>query len=258
MLQSSRRLPGPARHLAAFGLLALVAALPAASAAATDPGFSDAQKGAIEAIVHDYLLQHPDVMIEALRVANNKLKAEAKDRAAIEVKRHAQELFHDPQTPSVGNPNGDVTMVEFFDYQCPYCKADEEVVQKLLSQDKRLRIAYKDLPLLGPASLTAARAALAARLQHKYDAFRLVMLGMKGQLSDETVFVVAKAVGLDIDRLKKDMEDPAVERQVEANLALGKELQITGTPTFVVGSQVVEGAIDLSGMKELVATARKK
>jgi protein-disulfide isomerase len=246
------------RRLSPLGLLVLVASLPAASAAATDPTFSDSQRGAIEAIVHDYLLQHPDVMIEALRIANAKMKAEAKDREAIEVRKHWQELVHDPQTPIVGDPNGDVTMVEFFDYQCPYCKADEEVVQKLLAQDKKLRIAYKDLPLLGPASVTAARAALAARLQHKYQAFRLLMMGMKGQLSDATVFVVAKAVGLDVDRLKKDMDTPAIDQQMQANLALGKALQITGTPTFVVGSQVVEGAIDLSGMKELVADARKK
>ena len=246
------------KRLSALAAIGLVAAVPAGSAAATDPVFNAAQKSAIEAVVHDYLLQHPDVMIEALRVANNKLKTEAKNQAAIEVKKHAQELFHDPDTPSVGNPNADVTMVEFFDYQCPYCKADEEVVQKLIGQDKKLRIAYKDLPLLGPASVTAARAALAAQLQHKYDAVRLVMLGMKGQLSEETVFVVAKAVGLDLKRLKEDMETPAVDQQMQANLALGKALSITGTPTFVVGSQVVEGAIDLSGMKELVADARKK
>jgi protein-disulfide isomerase len=131
-------------------------------------------------------------------------------------------------------------------------------VQKLLHQDKRLRIAYKDIPLLGPASLTAAHAALAARLQDKYDAFRLVMMNMKGELSDATVFVVAKAVGLDVERLKKDMQLPQIDQQVQQNLALAKSLDVTGTPTFVVGNQVVEGAIDLSGMKELVADARKK
>ena len=244
-------------RLAVLPLVA-IAALPAASAAATDPVFNDAQKSAIEAVVHDYLLQHPDVMIEALRIANAKLKDEVKDKTAAEVKKHWKELVDDPQTPSLGNPKADVTIVEFFDYQCPYCKADEEVVQKLLGQDKKLRIAYKDLPLLGPGSSTAAHAALAARLQHKYDAFRLVMLNMKGQISDETVFVVAKAVGLDTNRLKKDMETPEVDQQVQANVALAKALQITGTPTFVVGSQVVEGAIDLSGLKELVAGARKK
>lgn len=241
--------------LAVFG----VAAMPPAAAGAPDAGgFNAAQKGAIEAIVHDYLLQHPDVMIEALRGANAKLKAEAHDKTAVEVKKHWQELVRDPDTPAVGNPHPDVTIVEFFDFQCPYCKADEEIVQKLLGQDKKLRIAYKDIPLLGPASTTAARAALAARMQNKYDAFRLVMMNMKGELSEATVFIVAKAVGLDIARLKQDMQAPTIDKQLQDNMALAKDLDITGTPTFVVGSQVVEGAIDLSGMKELVADARKK
>jgi protein-disulfide isomerase len=240
---------------AALGIAALS---PAAAGAPDTAAFSAAQKGGIEAIVHDYLLQHPDVMIEALRIANAKLKAEAKDKTAIEVRKHWQELVRDPQTPSRGNPRGDVTIVEFFDFQCPYCKADETIVQKLLNQDKKLRIAYKDLPLLGAASVTAAHAALAARLQDKYDAFRLVMMNMKGDISDATVFVVAKAVGLDVARLKQDMQTPAIDAQLEDNLALAKALDVTGTPTFVVGTQVIEGAIDLSGMKELVADARKK
>ena len=166
--------------------------------------------------------------------------------------------MRDPQTPTLGNPRGDVTIVEFFDYQCPYCKANEETVQKLLGQDKKLRIAFKDLPLLGPGSVAAAHAALAARLQDKYDAFRLVMMNMKGELSESSVFVVAKAVGLDLDRLKKDMQAPAIDKQLQDNLALARALDISGTPTFVVGSQIVEGAIDLPGMQELVADARKK
>jgi protein-disulfide isomerase len=252
------RLPTGAGLL--FGMIGLAGLAPAAAGSTdADAGaVSPTQKSAIEAIVHDYLLQHPDVMIEALRVANAKLKTDAKDKQASEVKKHWHELVDDPQTPVDGNPHGDVTLVEFFDFQCPYCKADEEVVQKLVHQDGRLRIAYKDIPLLGPASVTAAHAALAARLQHKYDPFRLVLMNMKGELSDATVLVVAKAVGLDVEKLKQDMQLPEIDQQVQENMALAKDLDVTGTPTFVVGKQVVEGAIDLSGMKELVADARKK
>jgi protein-disulfide isomerase len=239
----------------ALGLVVLLSPPVRASA---DGAFTPAQQTAIESMIHDYLLHHPDVMLDALRVANAKMKADAKDKAALEVKRHWKELVGDPETPEAGNPKGDVTVVEFFDYQCPYCKADLPIVQQLVAQDKKLRIVYKDLPLLGPASMTAARAALAAREQHKYEPFRLVMMNLKGQLADDTIFVVAKAVGIDVDRLKRDMDAPAVDQQLRANMALAKALDINATPTFVVGDQVVEGAIDLSGMKELVADARKK
>jgi protein-disulfide isomerase len=179
-------------------------------------------------------------------------------REAAAIRSHWQELTRDPSTPLAGNPNGDVTIVEFFDYQCPDCKADEPVLEKLLAQDPRLRIAHKDLPMLGPASLTAARAALAAEKQDKYEAFRLIMMSFKGPLDDSTIYVVAGAVRLDLDRLKTDMAAPDIERQIAANRALATALNVAATPTFIIGDQVVEGAIDLSGFKELVARARRQ
>jgi protein-disulfide isomerase len=175
-----------------------------------------------------------------------------------EIKSHWQELTRDPDTPIAGNPDGDVTIVEFFDYQCPDCKADEPVLEKLLAQDPRLRIAHKDLPILSPDSLTAARAALAAEKQGKYEAFRLVMMSLRGPLDDSSIFVVAAAVGVDLNRLKADMASPAIEREIAANRALASALQIAVTPTFIIGDQAIEGAIDISGFKELVARARRK
>ena len=236
-----------------------VAALLATPLRAEDAGaLTGAQRAAVDAMIHDYLLQHPDVLLQALQVANARLKSQAREKATAEVKRHWKELVEDPASPVAGNPKGDVTLVEFFDFQCPYCKADLPVMQQLLGEDKKLRIVYKDLPLLGPNSTTAARAALAARRQNKYEPYRVLLLSVKGQLSDDSIFGMAKAVGIDVDRLKQDMNAPDIAQQLQTNSTLAKALGVNGTPTFVVGDQVVEGAIDLSAMKELVADARKK
>jgi protein-disulfide isomerase len=181
----------------------------------------------------------------------------AGDTAAL-LRTHWDELINDPASPAVGNPGGDLTIVEFFDYQCVYCKADEPIVQKLLAQDKKLRLVYKEVPLLGPLSVAAAHAALAAARQDKYEPFRTAMLGIRGALDQGAVYLAATVVGLDTARLTQDMKAPEVERQIAANLALAKALDIEATPVFVIGDEVVDGAIDLSGMKILIAKARKK
>lgn len=198
--------------------------------------------------------QTPPVGTARLDLAEKQLT----EKEAAEIRRHWQELTRDPGTPTAGAADGDVTIVEFFDYQCPDCKADEPTVQKLLDQDPRLRIAYKDLPVLGPVSLTAARAALAARRQDKYVPFRLVMMSLRGSLTEDAVYIVAQAVRADMGRLQQDMTAPEIDRQLEANRALAKALHVIGTPTFIIGDQAIEGAIDLSGFKELVARARRK
>ena len=145
--------------------------------------------------------------------------------------RH-QEIFDDPATPVGGNPQGDVTIVEFFDYRCPYCKQVQPSLETLLDQDPKLRFVYKEMPVLGPSSVVAAHAALAARLQGKYDAFHNAMMAAKGQITDEVVYHVAGSVGLDVERLKRDMASPEVDQAVKANLALAEALDIRGTPGF--------------------------
>lgn len=238
--------------------LALFSLISMPVGAADAPASPEPQRAAIESIIHDYLLSHPDVVIEALRNADAKLKADAKDREKAELKEHWNELVNDPGTPVGGNPKGEVTLVEFFDYRCPYCKEVQPLVQKLAAEDPAVRLVYKDIPLLGPASVTAAHAALAAQRQGKYEAYHNLLMGLKGQLGDDTVFTVAKAVGLDVDRLKKDMTAPEIDQQVRANLALAKVLDVHGTPTFIAGDQVVEGALDLPALKQLLADARKR
>ena len=215
------------------------------------------QRQAIEGIIHDYLMQNPDVLIEALRAAEDKASRDADAKAALVLKDRRSEVFDDPATPVGGNPQGDVTIVEFFDYRCPYCKQVQPALQKLIDQDPKLRFVYKEMPVLGAPSVTAAHAALAARLQGNYETFHAAMMATKGQITDEVVYQVAGSVGLDVDRLKRDMAAPEIDRALKANLALANALDIRGTPGFIIGEHIVPGAIDLDALKNLVADARK-
>src|SRR5271169_6419027 len=234
---------------------ALLAGAPPRSIAAEE--LAPAQRQAIEAIIHDYLMQNPDVLIEALRAAEDKASRDADVKAALVLKDRRREVFDDPATPVGGNPEGDVTIVEFFDYRCPYCKQVQPSLQALLDEDHKLRFIYKEMPVLGAPSVTAAHAALAARFQGKYEHFHAAMMATKGQITDEVIYQVAGSIGLDVDRLKRDMAAPEIEQALKANLALASALEIRGTPGFIIGEHVVLGAIDLEALKNLVADARK-
>jgi len=246
-------------HRAPFAALALACAFFAAvpPCPITAGEITSEQRQAIEAIIHDYLMQNPDVMIEALKAAEAKASSDADARTTQALRDRRRDIFDDPATPVGGNPEGDVTIVEFFDYRCPYCKQVQPTLRTLLDQDRKLRFIYKEMPVLGPASRVAAQAALAARLQGKYEPFHTVMMATKGQITEDVVYQVAGSVGLDVDRLKRDMATPEIDRALKANLALAEALEIHGTPGFIIGEHVVPGAIDLDALKNLVADARK-
>jgi protein-disulfide isomerase len=243
-----------------FGPLALACALVAAAVpprALAAAEITPAQREAIESIIHDYLVHNPDVLIEALRGAEEKLNREADASATKALRDRRGEIFDDPATPVGGNPRGDVTIVEFFDYRCPYCKQVLPSLQSLLKEDRKLRFLYKEMPVLGPQSVVAAHAALAAQRQGKYEAFHTAMMATKGQITEDTVYQVAGSVGLDVDRLKRDMAAPEIDRELKANLALADALNIHGTPAFIIGDQIVPGALDLDTLKNMIADARK-
>lgn len=233
--------------------LALLPASPARAA-----GFTPDQRKEIEAIIHDYLTNNPDVLLDVLQAAEDKMKADSRVKAETALGTRRKDLFEDPDSPIAGNPQGDVSLVEFFDYRCPYCKQVQPVVEKLLGEDRQLRFVYKEFPVLGPDSVVASRAALAARKQGKYDAFHKALMALKGQIDEAAVYKVAGSVGLDLDRLKKDMAAPDIDRMLKANANLADALDIRGTPGFVVGNEIVPGAIDLQSLKALIADARKK
>jgi protein-disulfide isomerase len=237
----------------AFGVLAVVPPRPLAAAEITPE-----QRRAIEGIIHDYLMQNPDVLIEALREAEAKASSDAEAKAVLVLRDRRREIFDDPATPVGGNPQGDVAIVEFFDYRCPYCKQVHPAIQKLLDQDRKLRFVYKEFPVLGAQSDLAAHAALAARLQGKYEPFHAALMATKGQITEEAMYRLAGSVGLDVDRLKRDMADPEIDRALSANKGLANALDIRGTPGFIIGDHIVRGAIDLDDLKGMVADARKQ
>ncbi|MBV8777072.1 MAG: DsbA family protein [Alphaproteobacteria bacterium] len=242
---------------ARFGLpLFLAAALAAPFASAAD--FTPEQKKQIEAIVGDYLKSHPEVLVDAIQAAEDRIKADEKAKAARILAEHKKAVFDDPQSPVAGNAKGDVTLVEFFDYRCPYCKQVEPALEKLVADDRRLRFVYKEFPVLGPVSEVAARAALAARQQSKYEAFHRAMMNAPGHFDETVIYKVAATVGLDVERLKQDMKSPEVDKELKTNLDLGSDLDLSGTPSFIVGDTIVPGAITAEELRQLIATARGK
>lgn len=233
----------------------------AVQAADSSKPITDSEKEAIQKVVKEYIVnEHPEIIIDALKEMKKRdeIATTAKMKETIASKK--KELFEDSATPVAGNPKGDVTIVEFFDYQCGYCKMVEESVEKLLKEDKNIRFVYKEFPVLGPMSLQAAKAATASLKQDKgkYVAFHNALMKKQGHFAkDEDILAVAKTVGLDVEKLKKDMQDEAVTKQVQESLDLGAEIGARGTPMFIIGDEVYPGAMDLSQMKETVEKVRK-
>jgi protein-disulfide isomerase len=195
--------------------------------------------------VREYLLKNPEVIMEALQVLQERQRAaEAEDFKRIIAER-SDDILNDPAAPVGGNSAGDVTLVEFFDYNCPYCRRVAPTVVELEEADPGLRLVYKEFPILGPGSQFAARAALAARKQGKYVPFHNALMRATNQVTEQTVMEIAREVGLDTEQLRADMQDPAIEEAIARNLQLADALGITGTPSFIIGQEVVPGAADL-------------
>lgn len=232
-------------------LLALSAALP--GLAQTPPATPDVP--AIERIIREYLLKNPEVILEAIETLEKRRNESAQDIAKAAIAERRDEIFNDPDAPVAGNPRGDVSIVEFFDYRCPYCKQVVAPLAQLLKEDGKLRLVHKELPILGPDSLLAARAALAARRQDKYHQMHAALMRLR-TLDDASILRAATEQGLDATRLKNDMQSPQIEEILERNRRLAAALKITGTPAFIIGDALVPGAIDLRTMKSLVAEAR--
>jgi protein-disulfide isomerase len=238
--------------------LALAVSVSFSANAADAPPIGDAQRAGIETVVHDYLMKHPEVIIQAVQAYQQNVQAE-KDKAARDmVTARAADLLHDPQTQTMGNGSGDCNLVEFFDNQCPYCQANEPEIQKLLKQDGRVRLVLKEFPILGPISLVASKAALASVKQGKYDQFHEALLAHKGHYDKASIVDdIAKSVGLDLDKLHKDMQSSEIAAEIDKNLDLGRALEINGTPGFVIGDQIVGGASSVDELKKYVDTACK-
>lgn len=241
---------------AVFSLMVVMSMLPVPQTVAQE-ALTPGQKQAIEALVRDYILENPEIILESLKIMEERQQAEQQEavRTALVAQRTA--LERDPGDPVVGNPDGDVTIVEFFDYQCSYCKSVMGPLMNLVARDGNIRLVLKEFPILGPLSQVAARASLAAERQGKYEAFHVALMRLRGRLTDGAIYQVAREVGLDIERLKADMVDPAIQAQIQKSYQLAQALQIQGTPAFTIGQRLIPGAISQEQMADLVAEARK-
>ena len=226
--------------------LAVVAAAPARA-----QSFSDAQRGEIERIVKDYLVAHPEVLQEAMSELEKRQSAAELEKQVAGVRQHKEVLFNSSHQVTLGNPKGDVTLVEFFDYNCGYCKRALSDMIDLMKDDGKLRVVLKEFPVLGPGSIEAAQVAVAVRMQapQKYLDFHQKLLGGRGPADKAHALAVAKDLGLDMARVEKDMASPEAKATIEENFRLAEEMCMNGTPSYVIGKQVVVGAVGLEGLK---------
>jgi protein-disulfide isomerase len=197
------------------------------------------------------------VLVEAMQELERKEDNQRGASAQKVIQERQAELFRDADSPLGGNLNGDVVIVEFNDYQCPYCKRTHQAMKSVVGADGKVKVIYKDLPLLGEPSKIAALAALASVKQGKHQPLHNALMEYSGRLDREKILDIAQSVGLDRAQLEKDMEDPKLKEIIERNLALATALGVRGTPAFVIGKQFVPGAIDAAALRQLIAEARK-
>jgi protein-disulfide isomerase len=242
--------------LAATALTALVTVAPAARAAE----FSAPQRDEIGQIVRDYLVAHPEVLQEAMSELDKRQSAAEIEKQKQGVAKNADALYSSPHQVTLGNPEGNVTFVEFFDYNCGYCKGAMGDMLTLMKDDPKLKVVLKEFPVLGRGSQEAAEVAVAVRMQDKtgkkYLEFHQKLLGGRGQADRARALAVAKEVGMDMTRLEKDMTSPEVKATIEENMNLAQALGLNGTPSYVIGPQVIVGAVGLPNLSAGINNAR--
>ena len=237
--------------------LALTALLPAFAwpCFAWAAEFTPAQRAEIVAIVRDALKHDPSILrdaVVALQTDDGEREKSATHAAVVA----ARGALVTPNDPIGGNPNGHVTIVEFFDVRCPYCRKLEPEMSAFLASDGDVRLVYKDLPILGPASILGTKALLAAQKQNAYEKMREAVMRLPPDITRAALEGEAKRLGLDVPRLLRDMDDPSVQTRIDANLRLARELNIQGTPAMVVGDDLLPGAVDAAELKHAVQEAR--
>jgi protein-disulfide isomerase len=238
---------------ASLGALTLAAAPAPAHAQAA----ADLPVEAIERIVRDYLLREPEVIYEAIQELQRRREQAEIERARGQIFANADRLFDDARDPVAGAADGAVVLVEFFDYRCGYCRAMVGGINELIEATPDLRFVFKEFPILGPDSLAAARAALAAERQGSYLAMHNALMAAS-DLSQDGIETIARELGLDLERLRADMADPAIQQLIDDNRRLAAELGINGTPSFVIGEELVPGAVPMARLAELIATERAR
>src|ERR1700761_364899 len=238
----------------------LALALLGAPVSASAQSFTDTQRGDIEAIVKSYLIAHPEVLEEAMNELQKRQTAAETAKHEASVSQNAETTFNSPRGVTLGNKDGDVAFVEFFDYNCGYCKRAMADMLDLMKNDSKLKVVLKEFPVLSDGSVEAAKVAVAVRMQDpggkKYLDFHQKLLGGRGVADKAKAMAAAKDAGLDMVRLEKDLASPEVKATIEENMKLAEEMGLNGTPSYVIGKQIVVGAVGLGGLKEKIDIAR--
>jgi protein-disulfide isomerase len=210
----------------------------------------------VKELVLEAIRENPEIVLEAVQIIEQREQQRQAAAAASVLSDNRDVLENDPNAPVLGNPDGDVTVVEFFDYNCPYCRRVKPEIEALLAEDPNVKLVYREWPILGEGSVFAARAALAAREQGKYEEFHWALMGMQGRAEEASVIRVAEEVGLDIAQLRRDMEEPEIDAHISASMEMSRDLGFNGTPSFVIGDALVPGVIDADQMIRLTQEAR--
>jgi protein-disulfide isomerase len=248
----------PSLRLLAPALFALaLCGMPLPSSAQS---FSDSQRGDIELIVRNYLIAHPEVLEEAMAELSKRQAAAETEKHEASITKNSETIFNSPRGVVLGNKDGDVTFVEFFDYNCGYCKRAMIDMLDLMKSDSKLKVVLKEFPVLSEGSVEAAKVAVAVRMQDpggkKYLDFHQKLLGGRGAADKARAMAAAKDAGLDTARIEKDLASPEVKATIEENFKLAEAMGMNGTPSYVIGKQIVVGAIGLDGLKEKISVAR--
>lgn len=216
----------------------------------------DLNENRVRELVLETIRENPEIVMEAVAILERR-QAEAQAAAQADVLSNQRQLLErDPNAPVLGNPDGDVTVVEFFDYNCPYCRRVKPEVKAMIAADPNIRLVYREWPILGDGSVFAAKAALAAREQGKYEEFHWAMMELKGRANETSVLRVAQEIGLDIEKLRKDMEAPEVQEHIDTSMRLTRALGLNGTPSFVIGENLVAGFVERAELEKHVADTR--
>ena len=206
----------------------------------------------VKQLALEAILENPQIIMQAVAI----LEQRERERAASGANTVRLQLEQDSNSPNLGNPDGDVTVIEFFDYNCPYCRKAGQTVQELLASDANVRVIYREWPILGEDSVFASRAALAARAQGKYEEFHWALMNGEGRASEASILKLARDLGLDVEKLQADMTSPAVEAHIAQSSALARTLGFTGTPAFIVGDRTAPGMLSTDEITAMVAEAR--
>ncbi len=213
-------------------------------------------KEAIEQLIHDYIMDNPEVIIQAVEKYGEAQRAVEQERTQGAVKDNVSWLYQNKAHPEAGNKDGDITIVEFFDYNCGYCKRALSDIMTIMGEDSNIRVVFVELPILGPTSTDASKWALAAAKQDLYLEFHVALMEHRGRINDEQLAVLAEKVGLDVEKLKADKNSAEIAAQIDENIEMARTLGITGTPAFTIGEDLARGYVGLDALRAGIKSNR--